>query len=359
MFINGIIKNKIIILVLCIFIYFFVSAFSVNAQDGFWEGIGAVSSFGKPFWADMHSTIVRAEIAYATNSPDYDWGKDNSTYRPYVFANLGVNLPVWAGNFKDKKYGFSITLPFMIDTWYDRFEWETSPIINTAWWFGVFDLGFINRLDSPVQVLPFFHIHNFAVKFCALKHESTHLGDELTIFRKDENFPITRVDVIKNYAELTLIINDPDNKPRSNHGFKFGMLFNYNFRTGWYDILETEADPDAVNSSKFPFEFYAQYQYQSPLFGRGFQIITSFEYRLRERFNYHYSTTGANREFRSNSSALSHNYNIFAGVRFDNQKDNYFSKIGIGIRYYQGINPYGQFRSMPNFRQWGISVIFE
>jgi hypothetical protein len=350
-----------------------------EANGHFWNGIGNVASFGKPFWADMHSTLIRAETSYATNSPDYDWRGFNTSNRLFIFSNLGVDIPVWSGNFAKGKYGFSLTLPFMIDVWYDRFEWITSPVINTSYRFGTFDLGFIDRLDCARPVLPLgqgsslpgflhFNIYNWAAKLSLFKHESTHIGDELTIRRKDLDLPITRIDVAYNYAELVFTLNDPDGQSRGNHGFKSGFLLHYNFKKGWYDILESEAQEDIVLPSRIPFELYIQYQYQSPLFSRGFQIIASAEYRLRERYKYPFSYSGAMNDSLQNNrgkleayerSNLVNCFNFFAGLRYDNQKSNYFSKIGIGTRYYVGINPYGQFRSMPYFQQIGLAVIFE
>ncbi|MCL2792229.1 MAG: hypothetical protein FWD87_03985 [Spirochaetaceae bacterium] len=350
-----------------LFLLFFISVVCL-AQDAqeknssFWEGIARPAVFGKPFWADMHSTLIRIEIAYATNSPDYDWGNFNTSYRPYIFTNLGVDIPLWSGNFADGKYGLSITLPFMLDIWYDRFEWVTSPVINTAYRFGAPDVNFIYRLDSPVLVFPHFNIYNWALKLSLLKHESTHIGDELTIHRMHENLDIIRVDVLSNYFELIFSINDPDGQTRLNHGFRFGFLFNYNFRDGWYTVLESEANPELFGPSRFPFELYMQYQFQSPLFSRGFQMIASLEYRLRERYNYPFLYSGAindSLQVKHKNTSLVNCFNILIGARYDNQKRNYFSKIGIGVRYYFGINPYGQFRSMPRYRQLGLVAIFE
>jgi len=344
-----------------IFFLLFTSALCMaqEANGGFWEGIGRAASFGKPFWADMHSTLIRVEISYATNSPDYDWGNFNTSYRPFVFANLGADIPVWSGNLADGKYGLSLTLPFMIDVWFDRFEWITSPIINTSYRFGVFEPVFLYRLDSPISVLPHFNIYNWSLKFSAFKHESTHIGDELAIYRKDQNMPITRVDVAYNYAELGFIVNDPDRQTRLNHGFKFGFLMYYNFNKGWYEIFESEAQPDLVEDNRIPFEFFIQYQFQSALFSRGFQIIASAEYRLRERYKYPFSYSGSMSDDTFKESNIANCFNIFAGIRYDNQKPDYFSKIGIGFRYYIGINPYGQFRSMPYYSQFGVAAIFE
>jgi len=343
-----------------------------SSGGSFWDGVMSAASFGKPFWADMYSTITWVEIAYATNSPEYDYGEFNTTYRFYIFANLGVDIPLWSGSYSNGKYGLSVTMPYMIELWYDRFEWKTSPIINTSYRFGVFDTCFIYRLDNPIQVLPrketssmpgflHFNIYNWTLKLSLLKHESTHIGDELTIFLKDHNFPITRIDVLRNYGEIIFTLNDPDNKLRLNHGFKFGFLFNYNYvNNNWYNVFGTEADTDLVELSRVPFELYLQYQYQSPPFSKGFQVITSVEYRLRERHKYPFSYSGSMEgAYQDNPPNLVNCFNIYAGIRYDNQKPNYFSKIGIGMRYYFGLNPYGQYRSMPYYSQVGLVAIFE
>jgi hypothetical protein len=352
---------------LLIFCFIFTSIFcpAQETNGGFWDGLATVAPFGKPFWADMHSTLIRVEIAYAKNSPDYDWGNFDTKNRFFVFANLGVDLPIWSGTFVDGKYGLSITMPFMIDVWFDRFEWETSPIINASYRFGAFDIGFIYRLDSPLTVFPHFNIYNWTLKLSSFKHESTHLGDELIIYRKDIEMPITRVDVAYNFAELVFTLNDPDRKPHSNHGLKLGFLFHYEFKNGWYTVMEWDGSTDKVKRSQIPFELYAQYQYQSPLFSRGFQIIASFEYRLRERYKYPYAygviddSNDRKILYSTGKSNFANCFDFLVGIRYDSQKFNYFSKIGIAARYYYGLNPYGQFRSMPNYHQFGLMAFFE
>ena len=347
-----------------LFFIFFILNFYCSAQEEpnrFWTGIARPAIFGKPFWADMHSTLIRAELAYATNSPDYDWGGFNTNYRPFVFTNLGADIPVWSGNFAGGKYGLSITIPIIMDVWLDRFEWITSPVINTSYRFGVFNTNFLYRFDSPMQLFPHFNLYNWALKVSFLTHESTHIGDELTIHRKNSDFPITRIDVAANFFELIFTVNDPDGQTRLNHGFKFGFLFLYGFTTGWYTVLESEANPEFVSPSRFPFELFIQYQFQSALFSKGFQVIASVEYRLRERYKYPFShSKNMNGAMVQDSNIhLVNCFHIFAGIRYNNQSNNYFSKIGVGVRYYYGLNPYGQFRSMPHYRQIGLAVIFE
>jgi hypothetical protein len=354
-----------------LFLFISTLCLAQDTEDKLWNGIGRVSSFGKPFWADMHSTLVRGEAATATNSPDYDWGNFSSQRRAYVFSNLGADLPVWSGDFVDGKYGVSLTLPFIIDVWLDMFERTTAPVINTSYRFGAFDIGFIYRLDLPLEIIrkPHFNIHNWALKLSSFKHECTHIGDELAILRKDLDLAITRINVSYNYSELIFTLNDPDTISSLNHSFKFGFLLNHNFKKGWYHIIETEAQEDVIEPSQIPFETYLQYQFQSNQFYKGLQFIGSLEYRLRERYKYPFSFSGKNiNDFlKENPDILKHIedasirpcLNLFAGIRYNNSESNYFSKVGIGVRFYSGINPYGQFRSLPAYSQFGLSLIFE
>jgi hypothetical protein len=136
-------------------------------------------------------------------------------------------------------------------------------------------------------------------------------------------------------------------------------LLLHNFKRGWYKIYDSEVQANVAERSRIPFELYVQYQYQSGLFSRGFQIIASAEYRLRERYKYPFSYSGAMSDNVNKESNLVNCFNFFTGIRYDNQKNNYFSKIGLGIRYYIGLNPYGQFRSMPYYNQFGIALMFE
>lgn len=334
------------------------------ASIGFWGGFAAAGRWGRPFWADMHSTITRGEIAYATNSSEYDWAGKGGKRRPYVFSNLGADLPVWAGDFAGGKYSLSVTLPFMIDIWLDMFERTTAPVINTAYRFGTPEAALLRRLQTP-----WMGIKSYAIRFSPLKHECTHIGDELTIYRKDDTMSITRVNVSYNYLELMLTLNDPDGSRRRNHAVRLGLLMLYDYRRGWYNILPQEADTSLVQSTSIPVEWYAQYQYQTNTSRRNFQGVASIELRGRERYNYPFFYSGKLDEFLEHNEEANRRIssiearlctNIFVGVRYCNPKrTGYFSKVGLGLRYYNGLNPYGQFRSLPIYRQLGVALIFE
>lgn len=339
------------------------SIFAVNESDStvyvntpFWNGIAKTASWNRPFWADMHSTLVRGETAMALNSSEYDWAKNGKLYRPYVFANLGADLPVWSGNFSSGKYGLRITIPFIIDVWLDMFERITAPVINTSYRFGAPEFSFIHRISGCR------FLENYVIQLSPMKHECTHIGDELTIMRKNEGLPLTRINVSYNYAELAVTLNDPDGTRNSNFAFKMGLLMLHNFANGWYNIMPEEGDVTIVAPSEYPIEFYFQYQYQTKTSKYNFQGIFSAEIRNRPKYGYPQYYVDNNEKWVQNEipEYRAWSINAFAGVRYSNPTiKGYFSKIGLGLRIYQGINPYGQFRSQPVYNQVGLAIIFE
>ena len=250
------------------------------AADGsdnriFLRGLARPAEWGRPFWADMHPTLVRGEFSLSTNSPEYDWGQTDTLYRPFVFANLGVNLPLWSGNFSDGKFGFSLSVPLIISVWLDVFEPVTAPVINTDYRVGAPGISFLHRIEKALELFSYWRIglYNYSILFSPFIHESTHIGDELTIYRKDDKWDITRVNVSYNFSEFVLTVNDPVNSLIMNHAFRFGFMLLHDFKKGWYNILQQEANTQVIGESHIPFETYLQYQFQSNNFKNGFQFI--------------------------------------------------------------------------------------
>lgn len=344
--------------VLCfLFTYVFLNAQENSKNTKFWEGLCRNEDWGRAFWADMDATLTNIEISLAKNSPEYDLAKINKKYRPYIFSYLGTDLPIWAGYFSNEKYGLSIIAPFVIEVWLDLFESSTSPVINTSYRIGAPGVSFYHKLNKTK-----FGIKNYILQLYPMRHESTHIGDELTIMRKDAGLPLTRVNVSYNFAELALTINDAEGSSIQNNSFKTGFMLLHSFNKGWYSILPAEGDVRKVIASKSPYEYYFQYQYQSNSSKHNLQLIASIELRNRLKYNYPSYNLNGNNEWVETIKPESRNWaiNSFCGVQYNNPKaKGYFSKIGVGIRFYHGVNPYGQFRSQTNFNQIGFSIIFD
>ncbi len=320
------------------------------------SGIARTTDWNRPYWADLHSTLIRAEWAFATNSSEYDWSEAGGEYRLYPFLHLGVDAPLWSNDFKGGRFGLNLTVPMFVEVWIDSFEELTAPLINTSYRVGAPEIGFIYRFKNQK------HFKNIAVKFAPFKHESPHIGDELTIWRIEEGIPITRVNVSYNYTEFMVTLNDPDGTRERNHSVRAAIMILHNDGLGWYSILPEEGDITKVIPSHYPIEAYLQYQYQTRT-SNNFQAIFSLEVRHRAPYNYPYYVKNEQGEWLPGTEEPNiegFSINAFLGGRYNlPTKNAYFSKFGIGLRVYHGMNPHGQFRSHPNFTQVGASIIFE
>ncbi len=332
-------------------------AIASESSNLFFDGFMQTASWGKPLWAESHSTIIRTEIAYATNNPSYDFSDSGKDNRPFIFPSLSVDVPLWSNNFSDGKFGIGVNLPLISEVWLDLFDYSTAPVINASYRFGVPEVTFIHRLDGDT----FFR--NYTVRLVVHMHESTHLGDEISIKNAEAGFPIKRVNISYNYHELELTLNDPDGRVDENHTFKIGGLISDDTVDSWYGYSSIDATAKLLPDAKYFFEAYFQYQYQSDLFWDRWQFIFSTEFRLRPLYGYpyYYKDASGNIVTVNVEEKLTFNTNIYTGIRYiiPEESDLLFSKIGFALHYYNGMNQQGQFRNIDNYEQIGFAVIFE
>ncbi|MDR0414963.1 MAG: hypothetical protein LBH84_06075 [Prevotellaceae bacterium] len=328
-------------------------------RTAFADGLFDAGSWCRPFWADMYSTITRAELAYSYNAPEYDWGRKGDAYRPYIFANIGVDVPVWAGTFANERCGLSVTIPYLVDVWLDMFERTTAPVINTAYRFGAPEVNFIRHLSGS---LPW--IASYSLKLVPFKHECSHIGDDLTLMRSSEGIPLKNVNVSYNYWQVESTINDPMFSLKETHSLRIALLGLYNRKKGWYELLAPGGDANLVKPSQRPFEFWVQYQYQSAVGRHRLQRVASVEVRSRTRYNYPLYRTAEDNPAQWTSSDILGEVslpaiNLMLGVRYRNPRAVKLRSVGVALRAYRGMNPYGQFRSIPKYEQYGVMLVVE
>jgi hypothetical protein len=84
------------------------------------------------------------------------------------------------------------------------------------------------------------YVKNISFKLTPFAHESTHLGDELTIYGSQNIEQFYRVNVSYEYYELGLTINDPDTLSGNILSLKFGFMGFINHTKGYYSFAENE-----------------------------------------------------------------------------------------------------------------------
>ncbi|HCL56304.1 MAG TPA: hypothetical protein DHW82_04755 [Spirochaetia bacterium] len=349
-----------IFLFLLPFNFVFPSENSVSLLDGLFESL----PFGKPFLSEIHSTMIKVESGYSKSYKEFNLEEEAKSFdRPVVEVHLGIEIPLYALRFGEDrngtpKWGFKITIPLSIHVLEDMFDPITAPVINTDYRFGSPRLGLLYNFEGD----GFFK--NISFNWLPLFHECTHLGDEITIYRMDQNLPITRINVSYEYTELQITLNDPDKLQDNVHSFRFGALYRISDRgLGWFSVRQdSEITQDVViPPSKYRFEFYFEYQFQRT---EGFlaseRAVNVFSFELRDRVRYGYPIYKLENGAwvgKDVKESMMWTFNLYFGWKFySKSKEN---ALGLFIHLYNGINPYGQLRNYPGYPFFGISLTYD
>lgn len=311
------------------------------------SGFFCYAPYGRSLLADVHPNFARIDIAGFSNHTAYDYSQSNKPWRMSVFGVMGMEAPIWRGEFQQNRFGVSFSITASSTIWLDILEPTTAPVVNTDYRFGMPTTTFIHRLNKGF-------LRNYSIAFSPYKHESTHIGDELQILHMEQGYKLRRVNVSYNYAELAFTVNEPEDSRASCHTFRLSAAVLYNLSRRGYNVTPADGPDQLLSHPTAPVEVWLQYQYQTKATQGGLQGIASVEIRNRALYGYTYNGIGLQEERRIFT------YNAFIGLRYNTPGyDGYFSRFALGLRGYYGNCPYGQFRNIPNFAQVGISLIFQ
>ena len=338
------------------------------SQDGIrpgWDGFLEKAGYAKPFISEIHSTVSKIEVGYNRSYSEYNLLGQNSRFdRPMVEMHVGFDAPIYAVTFGNlgnnkPKWGVAISLPLSVHVLEDMWDPVTAPVINTDYRFG----------SARIRAIRYFSgtgfPKNISFSWLPIFHECTHLGDEITIYRKDENFPITRINVSYEYTEFQVTLNDPDGSRETRQSFRFGGLYRISNRgLGWFSVrndaeITTELD---IPASRYRAEYYAEYQLQRSsgfLASKRFVNMVSFEVRNRLRYGYPlYKKVDDVLVTTEVREKMQPNFNLYVGYKFYPRSSNDQS-IGLFFHGYKGLNPYGQLRNYPGYPFFGIALTYE
>lgn len=317
--------------------------------------------FGKYFISDIFSPNTESSLGPGLLMSAYNINPNrNSTFALYVESVIGTEIPLlhWDISGPNSNSKLALSIPISASIWLDFNEPMTNPLVNTDYrvgsieinYFQELNLGFVN--NASLSLMPFFH-------------ESSHIGDEVTIYRIDAGFPITRVNATRNTAEISLTLNDENGTQENNHSFKFGTSILYNKANGFYRMRVEEGDTSKLSPSQNRFEWYGQYQWHGPseiLHNSKITTVFSVEIRNRVRYNYPYyvyNTASSQEPVEIKpSQKFVPSINGYIGWRYRILEDR-ASYLGLYLRFYLGLNPHGQFRNIPAHRFYGLSMVYE
>lgn len=356
--------KKSILVILTFLPFFTLSVFTQDSIRPVWDGFFESAEYSKPFISEMHSTISKVEMGYNKSYAEFDLLEQNGKFdRPMVELHVGMDAPIYAitlstsGN--QPKWGIAVSLPLSVHVLEDMWDPVTAPVINTDYRFG----------SARIRAIRYFSgngfIKNISFSWLPIFHECTHLGDEITIYRMDENFPITRINVSYEYTEFQITINDPEASKETRQSLRVGAMYRISNRgLGWFSVrkdAELTTDLD-IPASKYRAEYYAEYQLQRTsgfLASKRFVNVFSFEVRNRLRYGYPLFKKVDNVwETTEVKEKIQTNLNLYIGYKFYpySEKGN---SIGMFFHAYKGLNPYGQLRNYPGYPFFGFSLTYE
>ncbi len=322
-------------------------------------------TFTRPFAAQVHSPVVKIDIGATQVQNEYNISGDysgdrNRNFKTFLNLDLGTQIPIYSGEISPA-WGFGITLPASMHVFEDMFDSFTAPVINVDFRFGLPKLSAIYRLTDAGL------FRNISVAWLPWFHESTHLGDEITIYRKNLNLPITRVNVSYEYTELFVTLNDPDGHRGNNHALRLGTMVRISNRGyGWYGVtnnFEANFTGDlGLRNSTERFEVYLNYEFQRAsgwlASSRALNII-SFEVRNRVRYGIPtFILKDGMTTVKEVPEERTWTFNAMIGYKFLSAHE-FSGSLGVYLHGYYGINPYGMLRNISNYRFLGIAFVYE
>jgi hypothetical protein len=358
-------KKIIISIVHILFLMLLASAAgATDILDGFLES----PEYGKPFLTEMHSTLIKIELGWSKSYDEFTLKHTDEKFnRPVVEAHLGVQIPLysihWGKEGNKPAWGIGLTLPVSIHVLEDMFEDITAPVINTDYRFGAPRIMVMRNLSDTG------FIRNISASWLPIFHECTHLGDEITIDRRDSKIPITRINVSYEYTEFQITLNDPADIRDNLHSFRFGLLCRLSDRGyGWFGARPgPERDPDVyIAKSERRVEYYFEYQFQrSEGFLANKRAVNVFSFEARNRVRYGYpiykmeNDVWVAKDIKENSMWT---INLYLGYKFYSKSaidNNRPDALGVYFHFYRGLNPYGQLRNYPGYPFFGVSLVYD
>lgn len=314
--------------------------------------------FAKPLVCEMEAPLTKVAEGFGRAREEYaPTEKHTEKYVPYLNVSLGVFLPVWSKQLRND-WAIGIDFPISFHLWLDL-KAESAPVINTDYRFAVGEIKALKIFRNHK------YLHNLSLRLAPYCHESTHIGDELTIRREQAGFPLTRVNVSYEYSELAVCLNDPNGTRKNNHALKFGMMLRNTTAKSWFKIYPNEGDSIYNHEMRNITEFYGEYEWQrSTGWAVNDHILNVLSLEVRNRAKYKYPTIKWDESLQTWYASPTHHsrawcFNLYYGWKFMPTSTWFYNSVGFYLNAYHGIVPYGQFRNTGGYSYLGFSIVVE
>ncbi len=255
-------------------ILFLIKTNFLFSQQSFKNQLFQKRTYFKPMVSEISSTLNKVSVIAASG-----FKKDNKDLGKILSeVHLGAEFPIYS--YKGSKSSFSIFVPVSLHVLWATFEPKTAPIVNNDYRFG-FSLAYLKPLTSN-------YLKNVSIKAIPFAHESTHLGDEITIAGLEFD-QFYRINVSYEYYELAITLNDPDTLKGNLFTIRAGLMGLINPIKGYYSWSDVETQGKDIFPTERWAEYYLQLQYRNTTAfysSARMQFVWSFEARNRIRYDY-------------------------------------------------------------------------
>ena len=253
--------------------------------------------------------------------------------------------PVGLGRFSRGKWGFGLWTPIAFHMAED-FKDESAPIVDTDYRFGVmtkFQYGLTDNSWLSLRYVPW-------------AHESTHLGDEYTIFASAQP-DFERINVSYEYWEYGLSYERSFGRD-SLLTLRHGGISLWGGDGYYTDRLLGETEPSlSVSEKNFEPSFGVEYRFPTRGGGGALpggdeqtrQIIVSVDFRSRLQYSFHHPASGEEQRRPTWTIAVGR-------AAVEGNRAILRSYFGY---FTHGVNPFGQLREQYPYWAAGIGWVFQ
>jgi hypothetical protein len=236
--------------------------------------------------------------------------------------------------FEPGKWGIGLWIPISFHMLED-FKDESNPIVDTDYRFGMMAKAQVGLAQN----------WTLSIRFVPWAHESTHLGDEYTIFASADP-AFERINVSYEYREYGISLERAF--PRSSLlTLRHGGISLWG-SDGYYSDHLLESNVPTLSVSRKNYEPSFGVEYRLPTDG-GRQLVVSLDVRNRLQYSFHHPTSGEERRRPTWTLAVGH-------AAREGDVPFFRSVFGYVTR---GVNPFGQLREQHPFWAAGVGWIFQ
>jgi hypothetical protein len=314
----------------------------------------------RPLVAEIRAATTRIEPLGFIR--DYQYARPNRALdelRMAMDLSLGKEIPLWGFNLTNRTNhqpvgGVGLYLPISFHVLWDISDSVTAPIVDTDYRFAYGMLKGRYYLKTHSQQKASY----LSFRLIPYGHESTHLGDEVTLYGFNQFSNFYRINISYEYWELGLSHTRQAKESNQEITFRVGAAGLWNRSKGFYSV-----DPREIrNATIYPSKRFMEYNLGLQLthvYKKAFTLSSNASRKARW---YDFLSVECRNRVLLDYEKMAPNQlekrvwcvNAVYGWTFETAREANPMNVKLYFRYYYGLNPFGQLR---NQYDWWIASL--